>query len=199
MAESGEFELVQPVACCSFYPLWSEDVTLKRRFFTTFLDSEDGGEQRSAVASKVTRGHSFTVQTRTQAETSYLRRRAMMHVNKVWAVPLWPYEMELTSQASSGQATLNVNTTANRELVAGSSEMVILVDTYNNLESGEVNAFDGTTITLGANLASTWPSGTKVYPVLRSTIGTVVDLEMPTLEHSKVQFEFVESFRSQRI
>jgi len=191
------FTLIPPQTCCAFFPLWSEPVGIKRGFYTTFLDSEDGGEQRSAIASKVTKAHGFTVQTRNQTETSYLRRRITMYVNKVWAVPIWPYEMELASEAASGQAVLNVNTTVNRELTAGSGEMVILRTNYNNVESGEVSAFDGNSITLDSNLSNTWPAGTKLYPVLRSTLGTAVDLEAPTPEHSKVQFEFVESFRSQ--
>jgi hypothetical protein len=179
-------------------PLWSEPVSIKRKHYTTLLSSEDGGEQRSAIATKVTRAHAYAVQTRNEAETSWLRRRIMMFVNKVWGTPIWPYEMELSSQAASGQPVLNVTTTANRELVAGSGEMIVLRSTYDNAESGEVLSFDGSSITLDKNLDNTWAAGTKVYPMLRSAIGTVVDLEVPTPENSKVQFEFVETFRSER-
>lgn len=196
---SGEFQLVDPSCCCAFYPLWSESVTFKRRHHTTSLDSEDGSEQRSGVVTKVLRTQGFTVQTKNQAETGYLRRRLTRFVNKVWDVPIWPYEMTLTSDATAGTNTLTVATTANRELATGSGEKIVLRGAYNNIESGEVSNFDGTTITLSKNLSSTWLSGTKVYPLLRSVIGTAVDLTNPTPEHSKVQFEFIETFRSESI
>lgn len=194
---SGEFQLVNPSCCCAFAPLWSEEVTFKRRYHTTFLDSEDGSEQRSGIVTKVLRAHSFTIQTKNQAETGYLRRRLTKYVNKVWDVPVWPYEMTLTSEATAGTNTLNVDTTANREIATGSGEKVLLRSAYDTVGSGEIGSFTGTTITLTENLAATWPSGTKVYPLLRSVIGTAVDLTNPTPEHSKVKVEFIETFRSE--
>ena len=194
------FSFVQPEAVCAFFPLWSEEVKFRRTCITIITTTEEGEEQRSGLRSEVSYGMSFTVQTRNQAQTSYLRRRLNKYVNKVWHVPVWMYNMELTSQAAAGSNTLNVNSTLSRELdkigASGEYVNVLLVQDYNTFESGEVLSYTDTELTLNKNLDSTWKSGAKVYPLIRATMGMVVDLTAPTPEHSMVNLSFSESFRS---
>jgi len=185
---------------CSFAPHWAEDVKLQRRYITTITETEEGNEQRSGIRPTVEHGLSFTVQTKNQAQTSYLRRRLNKYVNQVWHVPIWPYEMQLTSEASAGSSVLNVDEATYRELdqIGPSGEVVevVLHKDYNTFESGEILSFDSTTITLDKNLDSTWAQGSKVYPLFKATLGMAVDLEAPTQEHSVVGLSFNESFRS---
>jgi hypothetical protein len=190
------FSYVQAEECCAFFPQWDEDVRIKRAFVTTITTTEEGDEQRSGIRPMAQRSLEYSLQTRGFAETSYLKRRLTRSVNKVWDVPLWTYDMELTAQASAGGSVLNVNSTVHRGL-SGENLKVLIRRGYNNYESGEVLSMTGNSITLDKNLDSTWAAGTKVYPLLRSTIGMVVDLEPQTLEHISMSLSFTESFRSE--
>jgi len=191
------FSFVAPEAVCAFDPLWSEEVKIKRNYLTTILTAEEGNEQRSGLTNIPTISISYTIQPSTQAKAGYLRRRLQASVNKVWNVPLWPHEMVLTSQASSGTNTLNVDSADYRDLSNLVSGEVMIRHDYNTYEIGEISSFSSTQIVLKDNLASTWAAGKKVYPLIRSTLGTAVDLERPTTEHSKIGVEFSGTFRSE--
>lgn len=195
------FTLAPAETYCAFFPFWVGDVRVKRRFDTTIVVVEGGKEQRSAIHETPSHGLSYNIITKNQAQTTYLKRRLNKYVNKVWAAPMWPYEMELTAAASVGTDTLHVNSAFCRELknkigLSGENIDVILVKDYNTVESGEIVSFDETTIVLNKNLDITWEQGAKVYPLLKATLGTVAHLESPTLEHSMVSVDFAESFRS---
>jgi len=194
------FILEPAETCCAFFPRWDNDVILKRRFVTVIVAAEEGDEQRSGIHPTPAHSLSYNLITRNIAETTYLKRRFNKYINKVWAVPVWPYNMELTSEATAGSNVLNVNSAFYRELDSISSNNeyadVILVADYKTTESGEIVSFDETSIILAQPLSSTWKQGSKLYPLMKATLNYAINLESLTPDNAKINFEFHESFRS---
>jgi len=170
---------------------WANDVIFDRSFVNSISTSVTGREQRNILTTLVRRKISYSVITRNQEESYYLKGHLRLYLHLVWGVPLWIYDMTLTANASS--TTLNVNSTAYRELLVGQG--VILVTNYKTYEVGTIDSFDATSITLSSGLSSTWIAGTKVYPVLRSEIGNAQEITVPYKHLFGLSISFVESFR----
>jgi hypothetical protein len=86
---------------------------------------------------------------------------------KLWGIPLWGFGSPLTAQASSGQPTLQVDTTLS---FFEDGQIVCLYDDLDSYELEEIVSSTVSSITLSGNLASTWPTGTVVYPILQGYI-----------------------------
>jgi len=192
---SGEFTLLPPEVYCSFAPYWKDSVLYSKRYMTTILESEDGTEQRLGIASKPVRGESFTIQTRDQRQTGYIRRRLMKYVGHIWGVPIWPFEMIMSNSGEIGASFVEVYTSLYRQLASGEEEIIIVSD-YETFETFRILGSTPTQITLSGELTQAWSQGTKIYPVLRSLVGMTVDLSPDTPEHTNIKMDFVESFRA---
>jgi len=149
-------------------PDWSSSVSQKRIWRTSIQTSIEEGEKRSALFTWPRRTLKFNVQCMSIPETNYVRRKLYKNLHNVWGIPLWPEWTKLSSQASSGQAVLNVGSTEGRNFEVG-GKCMILVD-EDNYEAGDILSLTATSITLDTNLNSTWDSGLYVYPILKSKL-----------------------------
>lgn len=186
-------QLEQPTDYFVYPIFWGNGVVYRRSHVCSILTSVVGKEQRSVLNTLVRRELEYSVVTRSQTETYYLKSRLRLYMHLVWGVPLWFYDMQLTADASG--TTLNVNETDYRELAEG--QEVIIVTDYKTYEVGTIDTggIAATTITLASSLSSTWPNGTKVYPVLRCEIGSTQEMEFMYKHLLKVSVLFIESFR----
>jgi len=171
-------------------PDWDSPVSQKRIWRTSIQTSIKENEKRSALFTWPRRTLSFMVQCMSVSETNYVRRKLYKNLHNVWGIPLWPEWTQLSSQASSGQAVLNVGSTENRNFEVG-GKCMILVD-EDNYEAGDILSMTSTSITLDTNLNSTWDSGLYVYPILKAQLKAEQTGVSKSIGFDTFSFEFIE-------
>lgn len=173
---------------------WGNGLSYRRGWRTTIMRSIANTEQRSTLNFYIRRIIGWDVITRNQEEMYYLKKILFRFLHKVWGVPIWPYEMVLSSNHTSG-SILNVVTTANRKLNEGASPEIIIMSDYKTYEVGSLSSYNATSITLSSPPTNDWPAGTKVYPSMRCSLGNYAELvsKVPRILHTRV--EFVEEYR----
>jgi len=149
-------------------PNWGDTFNYKRIWRTSIQFSIDAHEKRSALFTWPRRNLRFSIITLTAQETNYMIRKFYKNLHNVWGIPYWINAVDLTSQASSGQAVLNAEAITNLNFEVG-AECIIFVD-ENNYEVGTILSLTTNTITLDANLSTTWASGITVYPILKTRL-----------------------------
>lgn len=150
-------------------PDWSSPVVSKRIWRTSFQTTIKEQEKRSALFTYPRRGMQLYFQSLSTSESNYVMRKLYKNMHKVWGFPFWAEGTALSSQASSGQATLNVGSTSYRNFEVGG--VCVIFDTKENYEAGTISSIGASSITLDANLVGTWGINTFVYPVLKCRIG----------------------------
>lgn len=159
---------------------------------TAILELQDGAEQRIAERK----------QPRQTFELSYrldeLPRRLLHTVMFDWqrrqfSLPLWHEGMTLSVAASAGGPTVQVESTAGRDIRVGGLGIVYADDrTFDILT---VSSVTSTTVTFGSNLANSYPAGSRVFPArLARVLGAVQGRRYPvTLEDFTVRWEVVDN------
>ena len=170
---------------------WGNGIVYRRSFVNSISTSVTGIEQRSVLNTLIRRGLDYSVITRTQEESYYLKGHLRLYQHLVWGVPLWQYDMTLTVAASG--TVLNVDSTSYRELVT--DQELILVSDYKTYEVGTIYDWNSTQISLDSSIAVAWPIGTKVYPVLRSEMSNIQEFTFVYKHLLGIDISFVESFR----
>ncbi|MBW1666842.1 MAG: hypothetical protein JRJ66_02085 [Deltaproteobacteria bacterium] len=177
-------------------PNWSQQVSVTRSWRTTLFRSKTGREMRTALRTFPVRGMRFLVDSLSQAETAYIKRVLKFGLAKLLGVPYWVDSAELSSQANSGQAVLNVDSTQYKEFESGRMVVILDPDDIESYELGEVSSFDDTSITLTANLANTWPAGSMVYPLLPARVEGDPEITSRTSGYGTFSFSVQESFEA---
>ena len=105
--------------------------------------------------------------TNSTLKINYFKRILFLYPYKIWGIPIWADETNLTSQALSGQPTLNVGHTDCRHFYQGRNCIIIDPNPFNFLryEVKTILSLTSNQITLAANLASNWNAGALVLPV----------------------------------
>ena len=186
-------DLEQPSAYFVHPVYWGSKLQYTRSYRISITKALSGKEQRSLLNNYVRRELIYDVITRSQSESYHLKKYLKAYIHMVWGVPLWQYDMSLSAQAASGQAVLNLVSTLYREIVTGA--LILLYTDYKTYEVGTVDTASSTQITLTGNLTSTWASGTKVYPIMRSTIASAQEFGAKVPEVFAMNIQFVESYR----
>jgi len=148
----------------------------KKRWWTSIQTGLDGTEQRSSLITWPRRSITAKYFAKTYDELNYLKRILFKSLHLTWGIPFWQDKTTLISQASSGLKILNVGSTLYRNFEVGS--LCILFQSITSFEVGEIDSFTETQITLVTNLSSTWPVGTKVYPLLKSRIEPQQEIDL---------------------
>lgn len=177
----------------SFKPYWENGVKLGRKFMTIVVPSNTGKEMRSILLDSPRRTITYAVRTRDENESFHLKKILRAHIHQVYGVPVFPYEMVLTSKGVQGTNTLTVDSTDYRDM--SNFGYAILLKGYNNFEAASILSYDSTHIYLGSVLESDWVVGSKVYPVMPCVLSSMKELGLPTPQHMEAEFEFVEAFR----
>ena len=186
-------QLETPAAYFVHPVYWEGNLHYTRSYRVSTLKALTGREQRSLLNHYVRRELVYDVITRDQAEPYHLKKYLKAYAHRVWGVPLWQYEMVLSAEAASGQATLSITSTLYREVIQDMS--VLLYSNYKTYEVGVVNTVSSTQIVLDSNLSSTWPVGTKAYPIMRSVITSAQEFGAKVPEIFAMNIHFIESYR----
>lgn len=173
-------------------PDWKAEVKVRRIWRTAAQRSVTGKSSRQGLYSVPHLSMSYRLETMTADETDYLRRRLYASMHLILGCPLWPDRSDLTSTAAADQAILALDTTK-RHFEVGAP--VILLSGIDDYEVGLVQSFTDSQIVLEEALASAWPAGTAVYPLLQGkpTLAST-RIVSDTDETGGMDVEIVESF-----
>jgi len=169
---------------------WGTALSYKRIWRTSIQTSVEAKEKRSALFTWPRRSLQFEILTMTSLETQFLFRKLYKNLHNTWGIPFWAEEQLLTSNANSGQAVIDVESTLKSDFEVGGE--VAIIDQYNHYEVGTILSMTATSITLTENLIATWESGLYVYPILKGKMQINPSVSNPVDGHSQFQIEIIE-------
>jgi hypothetical protein len=178
-----------------FSPNWTTPVGVTYEWKTGIKRGITGNERRSQFFSWPRRSVAYEMMFKTAEERMYFINNFFPKLHWIWGVPLWPEVSYLTSQATSGQAVLNLDTTY-RSFYPGQS--VILVADKDTYEVGIILSKTDSSITLTTNLVSTWNAESVVYPLLqtRADMSNTVLLKHDTSSIGNLNVRFRETYEA---
>jgi hypothetical protein len=121
----------------------------------------DGSEQRRQPRLYPRRMFEYSVLPQSQVLQTRLENFLWGKSDEAMIVPIWTDAQRLTTAATSGTATVTVNTVTYDYDTNG---YVILWRSPSSYEVVAIDSLNSTTLTLEENLVSTWPIGTIVAP-----------------------------------
>lgn len=145
-----------------FVPDWAEGVKEKLSWLTDILQSESGAEQRRALRLAPRRGlkANFYLEGRDRqlADLALYGWSA-----RVWALPIWPDVQLLAAGVAAGALRLSCRT-ADLDFAPGALALLRGESPF-LYEAAQVAAVDATGLDLKRPLQSSWPAGSRLYPV----------------------------------
>jgi len=173
-------------------PSKNEAFSFKKKWLTEILTAIDGNEQRSALLTWPRRSLTIASIALTSSDLNYIKRIFFKKLHLTWGIPFYQDRTVLTSQAASGQKTLNVESTQYRNFEIGAP--CILLESKSSFEPGTIASFNDTQITFEENLASTWPVSTPVYPVLQAKIMAEQEMNLHNPSFGEIFFTATEDY-----
>ena len=125
------------------------------------MTHRDGSEQRRQPRLYPRRMFEYSVLPQSQVLQTRLENFLWANSDAAMIVPIWTDAQRLTTAATSGTATVTVNTITYDYDTNG---YVILWRSPSSYEVVAIDSLNSTTLTLEENLVSTWPIGTIVAP-----------------------------------
>ena len=150
--------------------------SLKKKWITTILTAIQGGEQRFALLTWPRRSLAYDFVPLTRSDLNYINRILFKNLHNTLGFPFFQDKTLLTSQASSGQKILHVESTLYRNFEIGAPCM--LLASRSSYEVGSIAALSTNQITLEDNLSHTWPVGTMIYPVLIGKVNSIEEIQI---------------------
>ena len=175
-------------------PDWTEGLKYSRTWKTTIQKSPTGKEIRSALYTWPRKKLEFGVFASTFAEQAYLKRVLFASLHEVWGVPMWQDETVLTSDAGAGDTSINVESTTQRNFEIGGQCILYHGYQADEHEVAEIQSLDETSITLKEGLGSSWPAGTRVYPILKARLEPRQTMKSYTRNTLAMRLSFREAF-----
>lgn len=176
-------------------PNWSQDIEAGRQFVTVVTESLSGKEMRSGLITLPLRSLDFAVDTLDAYESSYMVKVMSKYQHELLGVPQWPEYAELDSEAASGQDELECDSIVYKEFKSG-MEVVITGTDWETYEIATIESVSENLIRLTANLISTWPEGSEVYPILPMRLEQSLTGQYQTDHHSGWRMNFFESLEA---
>lgn len=172
--------------------------SFKKRWITTILPSINGiDEQRSALLTWPRRSIEMAIFPSNAGDLNYIKRVLFKNLHLSWGIPFWQDKTVLTSQALSGQATLNVGSTQYRNFEVGSLCLLFKSRLSNENYVGTILSLTPpSTIVLTANLSVNWPVGTEVYPIMKSKIQAQQEIDLYDFSKGKIIITATEDYDS---
>jgi hypothetical protein len=159
-----------------FAPNWASPVDEQLDWSTEIATAFDETEQRMSLRENPRRSFDYRLWVR-RDKAALFENKLFAGMDKQWAMPIWTEPCKLTATSSSGSVTLNVSTTAKSFSVGGYAVLYSSSDKY---ELVQIDAMDSGTLTAHVALASTWPVGSHIYPVMVSQLVSQVGLAYRT-------------------
>lgn len=168
---------------------------------------KNGVEDTFAFNSWVQRGSNGTVQTGSTwgnnprreldytillkgNDTARCENLLMGWQSRYYGVIQWPDESKLTAQCNIGAQTIYLDTT-NRAFGVGS--FVIIYKDSTHFEAAEIEEMTDDSITITTEFGTTWPVGSRVYPVFAGLINS----SLQGVRHTDDVLEMPVSFESE--
>ena len=168
--ERGESPVPPPVPLQEsiIVPNWEPGISIKRAWKTTIQRSITGKEKRSALLTYSRKSIRYRSSALTSKEINWLKRNLYLNSTEIWNMPFWVDWVLLTVEATIGANSLTVDDTRYRAFQ--NEKDIILFEDYLSFEIIEMASFTQTTMALNDTLESTWPIGTKVYPIITTRL-----------------------------
>ncbi len=149
-------------------PDWNGGLSVKRAWRTGIQTALNASEIRSALYTWPRRTIIMDICTDTASNSAWLRGLIFKYLPRVWGIPFWQDGSVLTQAAAYGATVLSVDDTSGRQYEVGA--YAILWSDVHTIEVVQITAITSGVLTLYAGLGSAWPTGTQVFPVLKSRI-----------------------------
>jgi hypothetical protein len=148
-------------AVYSFPQNWADDVIERLSWLTDVMTHRDGSEQRRQPRLYPRRMFEYSVLPQSQVLQTRLENFLWGKSDEAMIVPIWTDAQRLTTAATSGTATVTVNTVTYDYDANG---YVILWRSPSSYEVVAIDSVASGGLTLAENIATTWPIGTIVAP-----------------------------------
>ncbi len=173
-------------------PNWKGNYIYRKRWQTSIQSSINGYEKRTALYTWPRRSLSFPIFTGDYSSVALLKRKLYKNLHQIWGVPFWQDGTILTSQAQSGQKTLNVRSTKYRNFEVNAP--LIIFSNENNYEICKIDNLTENQIIVKKNLTQTWSTGTSVFPLLQGRLESGQAIDFLSSQISEANFEVKEEF-----
>jgi hypothetical protein len=173
-------------------PNWTDQVAVSWKWNTSIQTVLTGREKRSALYTWPRRGIRYNIFTISEDESNVIKQRLFKNLHNPIGVPIWPDRTSLTSQANSGQAVLNVESTQYRNFDVGG--LCVLLADDGAYEAGEVASYTPTSVTLSSNLSNVWPVNTDVFPVIQARFRPEEQLNFITSHYGRLRVDVEELY-----
>lgn len=172
----------------------SEQILERYSYRTDVIQAYSRKEQRRKLKRHPGGGLDFSILCTDPRDAALANGLILQNQAAVWGVPLWPYGAKLTSDVSSGAATIPVITTdLPFQDIQGLGQYVLLWRDPRNFALHPINAVNPTNITILDTTARAWAAaGTYVVPVRPGRLDKAIPLSWQTsrLHHAKLVFSF---------
>ncbi|MES3001330.1 MAG: hypothetical protein V4787_11620 [Pseudomonadota bacterium] len=144
-----------------FKPNWSSPLVETLEWNTSVVTSYNGDEQRTSLRprARVTTDYQFLFQTRMAKRLDNL---LWARQNRRLAIPQWQFVTPIDAEAAATADVIVLDTTLNGLVPGG---WLLLMTDAETFEAAQIDEVGETNVTLVEPLVSTWPAGTKAYPL----------------------------------
>lgn len=171
-----------------FVPDWADGVKETLSWLTDILQSESGAEQRRAL--RLAPRRSFEATFYLEDRERQLADLALYGWSaRIWAMPIWP-DVQLLATAAPAGALRIACSTQYLDFVAGGLAL-LRGETPFNYEAAQIAAIDATGLTLQRPLQSTWPRGTRLYPLRNAQLQEQPDRARLTDQADQMEATFL--------
>lgn len=142
-------------------PNWSQPIRERLSWLSDVFRSETGHEQARALRVAPRRSVE-ALYTPVDAERSFFELLLQRLGRNEFMMPLW-FDQGIATAVAGSTVTVD---TVNREFAVGTMALLIGDDPF-TFETFTISAVAAGTLTASVALTSTWPAGTKVFPLRR--------------------------------
>ncbi len=136
-------------------------------FLTRIRRTKDGTEKRQSPRKSPRQSWGYTYRLDDEPTTQLLLNLLFDYQARVFGVPVWLDDMELTADLAAGATTVPVNETAFRDIRVGG--LVVILQSQTVFDVLEVTATTATTIDVSSPTLNSYAAGVEVFPLRTAT------------------------------
>ena len=173
--------------------------SISHQWKTTIQENIEGDEKRSAIFTWPRVNFDISLGLSFPSHRRFIRAHLYRNIHNTWGIPIRYDQSVLTAQAASGQAILTLDNTDNRHFYDGRGCILLSPSNWLSYEFATILTVDSSTqITLSANLISTWPTGTLVFPCYECRINPIHQITVKERNVNDLFLDAKESFEVDR-
>ena len=173
--------------------------TLIHSWRTSIQETIQGNEKRSALLTWPRIKLDSQLRLISTEERNFIRSALFHCIHKIWGFPFVHDKTLLTEVSTSGQKVLSLKETSYRHFYSGRGLILVYPSNWTNYEYCVIDTVDSDTqITVKANLANIWLTGTSVYPLYEYRINEFQEIDVRFRQMNFLDLNAAESFESTR-